>query len=148
MSEDNFRQAKESPGDPGSSIPGIEAFRDPTTNSAWASVFRNITFEYNSSLIKGQDNLNTIRNIADYMKKNPSIYIFVEGQTDERGAEAYNLALGSHRANAVRNMLINEGASPDHIFAVSYGKERPVLMEHHEEAWAQNRRAEFKIYRH
>ena len=46
----------------------------------------------------------------------------------------------------IRNQLITDGINPDHIFTISYGKERPLIMEHHEEAWAQNRRAEFKVY--
>ena len=146
MSEGNYPQPRETPGDPGSSIPGIEAFQDPSTNPALANIFQNIYFEYNSSLIKGQENLQIIRNAADYLRSHPSTYIFVEGHTDERGAEAYNLALGSHRANAVRNMIIKEGANADNIFSISYGKERPLVMENHEEAWSKNRRAEFKVY--
>lgn len=146
MTDEKYRPPKDSPGDPGSPIPGIEAFKDPSTNPALAGIFHNIYFEYNSSLIKGAENLQIIRGIADYLRKNGTVYIFAEGHTDERGAEAYNLALGSHRANAVRNMLISEGANPDNIFTISYGKERPLIMEHHEGAWSVNRRAEFKVY--
>lgn len=140
------QQPRETPGDPGSSIPGISAFQDPSTNPAWAGVFRNITFDYNSNLVKGQDNLETIRSISNYMRSNRNTYVFVEGHTDERGPEAFNLALGSRRSNAVRNLLIQEGVNPDNIFSISYGKERPVFHDRNEESWAQNRRAEFKIY--
>ncbi len=80
------------------------------------------------------------------MRFHPNIYIFIEGHTDERGPQAYNLALGSRRANTVRNLLINEGVDPDRLFTISYGKERPVILERHEEGWAKNRRGEFKIY--
>lgn len=139
-------QPRETPGDPGSSVPGIEAFKDPSTQPALAAVFKNIHFEYNSNLVKGQDNLDRIHAIAEYMKSHGNTYLFVEGHTDERGPEAYNMALGSRRANAVRDMLIDQGVHPDHVFTVSYGKERPLIFDHHEEAWAQNRRAEFKIY--
>lgn len=140
------RPARESPGDQGSSIPGIQAFRDPATHPEWASVFRPIYFDYDSSLIKGQQNLQSIHTIADFLRSHPNVYIFVEGHTDERGPQAYNLALGSRRANIVRDALINNGASPDQVFTVSYGKERPVILEQHEEGHAKNRRAEFKIY--
>ena len=137
---------RETPGDPGSTIPGIEAFQDPSTNRAFAGVFKNVLFDYNSNLIKGQENLDILGNVAAYMRKNPNTYVFVEGHCDERGPEAYNLALGSRRANAVRNQLIQDGVHPDHIFTISYGKERPLILDHHEESWAQNRRAEFKVY--
>lgn len=137
---------KDSPGEPGSPIPGIEAFHDPSMNAEWARTFRNITFDYNSSLIKGDESLATIRDISDYMRQNPNVYVFIEGHCDERGPEAYNLALGSHRANAVRNMLISNGVNLDHIFTISYGKERPLVFGNAEESWRQNRRAEFKVY--
>lgn len=140
------RPPSETPGDPGSSIPGIEAFQDPSTNPRLAGVFRNVHFGYNSSLIKGQENLEIVKNVADYMRQNPNTYIFVEGHCDERGPEAYNLALGSHRSNGVRNILIQEGVNPDNIFTISYGRERPIIIGHDDESWAQNRRAEFKVY--
>jgi peptidoglycan-associated lipoprotein len=140
------RQPRESPGEPGSSIPGLEAFQDPSTNPALAGTFKNILFEYNSSLVKGQNNLQTLHNVADYLKRNRTTYIFVEGHCDERGPEAYNLALGARRSNAVRDSLIQEGVDKDRIFTICYGKERPLIHDHHEEAWNQNRRAEFKVY--
>lgn len=141
-----IQQPRETPGDPGSSIPGIGAFYDPSTNPSTARIFRNVQFEYNSNLVKGQNNVNTIKDIAEHMKRNPNMYVFVEGHCDERGPEAFNLALGSRRSNAVRNMLIQEGVHPDHVFTISYGKERPLMHEQNEEAWSQNRRAEFKVY--
>ncbi len=146
MNEFRVQQPRESPGEPGSSVPGIDSFSDPTTDGRLAQVFKNIYFEYNSNLVKGGENLSTVRQIADYMKKNPYTYIFVEGHCDEKGPESYNFALGARRSNAVRNLLISEGVSPDNIFTISYGKERPLVFDHHEEAWSKNRRAEFKVY--
>ena len=139
-------QPKETPGDPGSSIPGIEAFRDPSVNPELARVFKNVNFDYNSYLIKDDNNLATMRDVSNYMKSHPNTYVFVEGHTDERGPEAFNLSLGARRSDAVRNQLIADGVNPDNIFTISYGKERPLVLEHHEEAWSQNRRAEFKVY--
>ena len=140
------RQPAETPGDPGSSIPGINSFQDPSMNPTWAAIFRNINFEYNSNLVKGQNNLETIRAIGNYMKRNPSIYVFIEGHCDERGPEAYNLALGSRRSNSVRNLLIQDGVNSDNLFTISYGKERPLFHDQNEESHNQNRRVEFKVY--
>lgn len=139
-------QARETPGDPGSSVPGIDFFRDPATSPELSRVFKTVYFEYNSCLVKDSSDVNSLRNIVTYMQSHPSTYVFLEGHCDERGPEAYNLALGSRRSNAVRNLLISYGADQDRIFTISYGKERPLVMEHHEEAWARNRRAEFKVY--
>lgn len=139
-------QPRETPGDLNSSIPGIDAFRDPSSQAELKTVFRNIQFEYNSNLVKGKENLDTIQKIADYMKSHPNVYIFTEGHCDERGPEAYNLALGSRRSNAVRTALIQSGVNSDRIFTISYGTERPLIMESNDSAWAANRRVEFKIY--
>lgn len=139
-------QPRESPGEPGSCIPGLEAFRDPSTVPGMGGIFRNIRFDYNSNFIRGNENLTTMRNASNYLKSNSKAYIFVEGHCDERGPAAYNLALGSRRSNAVRNMLLSDGVNPNQVYTISYGNERPLIMDHNEEAWAQNRRAEFKIY--
>lgn len=139
-------QPRETPGEIGSLIPGIDHFRDPASSPELSRVFKMVFFEYNSCLIKDQKDLDALRNIANYMLSHPRIYLFVEGHCDERGPEAYNLALGSRRSNSVRSLLISYGASPDRIFTISYGKERPLVMEHHEDAWSKNRRAEFKVY--
>lgn len=140
------RPPRETPGEQGSSIPGIQSFRDPSTHPKLANVFRPIYFDYNSDLVRGAQNLQIIHTIADFLRSHPNMYVFVEGHTDERGPQAYNLALGSRRANAIRYLLVEEGINPDRLFTISYGKERPVILERHEEGWAKNRRGEFKIY--
>lgn len=146
VDEVNFRAPREIPGDPGSRLPRLEEFRDPATHTELSDVFGHILFDFDDSHIKGEKSVKRIRDIAYYLQTHPGTYVFVEGHTDERGPEAYNLALGARRANSVRNALISHGADPDTLFTISYGKERPVVFEHHEEAFRQNRRAEFKVY--
>lgn len=146
LSEGAVRQPQESPGEPGSSIPAVEAFQDPSTIPHLRALFRPIYFDYDSSQIKSDRNLQTLHEIAQYMRAHPNFYVVIEGHTDERGPRSYNLALGSRRANGVRHFLVDLEASPDNLFTVSYGKEKPVVQGHGEESWAQNRRAEFKVY--
>lgn len=144
--EETVAQPKETPGEVGSPIPGIEAFKDPSRMPELAEIFRNIQFEYNSSLVKGNDSLAALSRIASWLKKHPNVYIFVEGHCDSRGPAAYNFALGANRSNSVRNALINEGVVYDRIFTVSYGKEQPLVEGEGEEIWKINRRAQFKVY--
>lgn len=146
LADPTVRQPRNSPGDPGSPIPGIEAFVDPSTMPEVADIFRNIHFDYDSNLLKGEDNMAIARDVANYMRSHPNVYVFVEGHCDERGPEAYNLALGAKRSNAVRAYLVQEGVSPDNVFTISYGRERPLVLGKNEDSWSQNRRAEFKIY--
>lgn len=71
---------------------------------------------------------------ANWLKSN-NRSIMVEGHCDERGTREYNIALGDRRANAVKNYLVAMGVSANRIRTVSYGKERPMGMDH-----AKNRR--------
>jgi peptidoglycan-associated lipoprotein len=70
--------------------------------------------------------------------------VVVEGHTDERGTTAYNLALGSRRANTVRGYLKDLGVGAE-LTTVSFGKELPLVKGAGEEAWSQNRRAELRL---
>ncbi len=75
---------------------------------------------------------------------NPSWSVRLEGHADERGSREYNIGLGERRAQAVRRVLLLQGAQPSQISTVSFGEERPVAIGSNEDAWSQNRRVEFK----
>lgn len=81
---------------------------------------------------------------AEYLKNNPEVKVLIEGHTDERGSDEYNLALGEKRAMAVKNYMTSLGVEPDRLSVISYGEELPLDPGHGEEAWSRNRRAEFK----
>jgi peptidoglycan-associated lipoprotein len=104
---------------------------------------RPIRFDYDSSTLR-QDAMATLRENYSYIQSHPNEVILVEGHCDERGTQAYNLALGERRAQSAREYLIRLGASPGRLSTVSYGKERPTATGHDESAWSQNRRGEFK----
>lgn len=73
------------------------------------------------------------------------VIVKIEGHCDERGTVEYNLSLGEKRAKAAQDYLVGLGIDPNRISVISYGKERPVDNGHTEDAWAKNRRAEFRI---
>ena len=75
---------------------------------------------------------------------NPSWSVRLEGHADERGSREYNIGLGERRAQAVRRVLLLQGAQPSQISTVSFGEERHVALGSNEEAWSQKRRVEFK----
>ncbi|MCB2225497.1 MAG: peptidoglycan-associated lipoprotein Pal [Desulfarculaceae bacterium] len=82
---------------------------------------------------------------AAYMQQHPSVQVIIEGHTDERGSNSYNMALGEKRAKAAEAYLSAMGINPSRIETVSYGEERPLVMGQTEEAFAANRRAHFVI---
>ncbi|BEQ13320.1 peptidoglycan-associated lipoprotein Pal [Desulfoferula mesophila] len=82
---------------------------------------------------------------AAYMQQHPSIQVIIEGNCDDRGSNAYNMALGEKRAKAVEAYMVAMGISPSRMETVSYGEERPLMMGQTEEAYAANRRVHFVI---
>lgn len=135
-------QPKAAPGEHG--VPTLDKFRTPT--GAEASVFKNVFFNTDDHILRGKEYTAIIDRIADYLKSHDNVYLFVAGHCDERAPEAYNLALGTRRANHIRSLLVQKGVDPERIHTVSYGKERPADLGHDQEAWAKNRRGEFRIY--
>ncbi len=84
---------------------------------------------------------------AAYLAQHPELTLTLQGNTDERGTREYNIGLGERRAQAVRDVLILQGAPSAQIATVSYGEERPAATGHDEAAWRLNRRVEL-IYSH
>jgi peptidoglycan-associated lipoprotein len=111
-----------------------------------AAIFRNVYFNTDDHVLREKSYYDTLTKISDFLKKHQDTYVFIEGHCDERASESYNLALGTRRSCFVRNLLVKQGVSPDQLFTISYGKERPVDLRHTKDAWAKNRRTEFKIF--
>jgi len=84
-----------------------------------------------------------LNNNAEYLRNHEGQRIQIEGHCDSRGSTEYNLALGERRAMAVRKYLVKLGVDPKRLEIISYGEERPVDPAQNEDAWTQNRRAEF-----
>ena len=79
---------------------------------------------------------------AQYLARNPSQKIRLEGHADERGSREYNIGLGERRSQAVRRSLLLQGVAEAQITTVSYGEERPAAAGSDEQSYQQNRRVE------
>jgi peptidoglycan-associated lipoprotein len=104
---------------------------------------KDIFFNYDNFDIR-PDEKQTANADADFLAKHPNIKLLIEGHCDERGSDVYNMGLGENRASIVRQVLVDQGVSPDRIRIISYGKERPFCTTaENESCWQQNRRAHF-----
>ncbi len=103
-----------------------------------------IYFDFDKSTLKTQSRDNLTKK-ATWLRANPNFSLRIEGHCDEQGSNHYNLALGERRASATAKFLTGLGISEDRISTISYGEERPAVPGHDEEAWAKNRRAEFRL---
>ncbi|MDE3173124.1 MAG: peptidoglycan-associated lipoprotein Pal [Gemmatimonadota bacterium] len=111
---------------------------------ARAALEAKIYFDFNKSNLR-DDAKATLDSKLPTLKANPNVRIRIEGNTDERGSEEYNQALGMRRAEAARRYLVDHGIDAGRIDIVSNGEEKPVCTGHDESCWSQNRRDEFVI---
>lgn len=84
--------------------------------------------------------------VAAILEVNPRITkVRVEGHTDDRGKDAYNLKLSDDRANAVREYLMNKGIAGERLEAEGFGETRPIDTNKTKKGRANNRRVQFVI---
>jgi peptidoglycan-associated lipoprotein len=99
-----------------------------------------VFFGFNSAEIS-EEAENNLLGQSLYMKNHEGVKIQIAGNCDERGSTDYNLALGARRANAAKEVLVNDGIDAKRISTISYGKERPLVQGSGEEVWKWNRNA-------
>jgi peptidoglycan-associated lipoprotein len=99
-----------------------------------------VQFEEDSSDLTGTAR-STLDKQAQWLAKYTNYSFVVEGHADERGTREYNLALGSRRAQSVRDYLAAKGLGASRFRTISYGKERPIAACNEVSCWSQNRRA-------
>jgi peptidoglycan-associated lipoprotein len=114
----------------------------PTEEELFAQNVKDIYFDYDKSDIRA-DQRGSLESDVQFFQQHPNIRFTIEGHCDERGSTEYNLALGTSRADAVKNGLIQAGVSGSRIKTISYGKEKPFCTESNEACWQQNRRGHF-----
>lgn len=104
-----------------------------------------VKFDFDRAEVK-PGSYEDIRNLADLMKEYGQTSTVVEGHTDSVGTDVYNQRLSERRANAVRDVLVNQhGLDSSRIEAVGYGESRPVADNATEEGRAINRRVEAEV---
>lgn len=103
-----------------------------------------VAFEYDSSELT-EEARRELQQKVGCVKASPKMFVTIEGNTDERGTEEYNMALGDRRALTVSKYMQSLGAPGVQLRAVSYGEELPECMSSDEACWARNRRASVKL---
>lgn len=100
-----------------------------------------IYFDFDQSSLRAEYSDLLARHAAN-LSNNSRASIRLEGHTDERGSREYNIGLGERRSQAVRKMLLIQGASAGQISTVSFGEERPAEFGSDDDAHQLNRRVE------
>ena len=89
--------------------------------------------------------LRSIDKLAEFLKKNPTRNLLIEGHTDNTGPEDFNLKLSQQRADAVKDVLASRGVGADRITTKGYGPKYPVVANDTAAGRQQNRRVEVVV---
>ena len=105
---------------------------------------QDIFFEFDQWVIQPETRTILERN-ARWLESNPQVKVQIEGHSDERGTDEYNLALGERRAKSAMNFLTNLGVNPSRVTFISYGEEQGFCNDKNEACYQKNRRAHFVV---
>lgn len=105
---------------------------------------RNIYFETSSNKLKATSN-QSLDVVAQMMKEDNTLYLDIEGHTDNVGTDAFNQQLSEKRANAVKAALIKRGVDESRMTAKGFGETQPIADNGTADGRAQNRRVDMKL---
>jgi outer membrane protein OmpA-like peptidoglycan-associated protein len=84
-----------------------------------------------------------LNTVAQVMRDFPDINVEVQGHTDDRGSDSFNMRLSGERAEAVRQYLVQQGIAQNRLTARGYGETMPIDTNRTNAGRARNRRVEF-----
>lgn len=106
--------------------------------------FGDVLFDFDKSELKSAAQ-NNIRNLADFLRDNPTRKVLIEGFTDNTGSADYNLQLSERRAQAVKRALVKAGVDSNSLSTIGFGKEYPIADNATPASRSMNRRVEVTI---
>lgn len=101
-----------------------------------------VLFDVDSSTLRPESE-SAVAEIAEFLRANPGVDLYVVGHTDNTGGFDHNMRLSQRRANAVAEALESSHAvASGRLHPVGVGPVAPVASNATEEGRAQNRRVE------
>ena len=85
----------------------------------------------------------SLRDVYEYLKKNPNLKVAISGHTDDLGSEEYNDVLSRERAGTVAKYLMALGLEKQRISTKGLGNKIPLDTSQTDQARRKNRRVEF-----
>ena len=141
---------------PATAAPNCDGWLAPKPAAAPAAAVSKVTqkkitlqadtlFDFDKSTLKSAG-VATLNKLAQDIKKMKLEVVIIVGYTDSVGTDAYNIALGQRRANAVKAFLTNDGGvEATRVYTESKGKADPVASNATAEGRAKNRRAVIEV---
>ncbi len=119
-----------------------KAYRNVEVTDTHIRIREKVHFEFNKAKIRSISH-RLLKTVAQVLTDYPTITVEVQGHTDSRGTDEYNLELSDRRAEAVRAYLIEQDIEPSRLEARGYGESRPLESNRTDSGRAANRRVEF-----
>jgi outer membrane protein OmpA-like peptidoglycan-associated protein len=104
-------------------------------------VLEGVNFDYDRASLRN-DELPTLNEAAATLKSWGDTKVEVDGYTDSRGSDAYNMKLSLRRAESVRDYLIGKGIAADRLSVKANGESNPVADNSTPQGRFKNRRVE------
>ena len=111
--------------------------------SLYNVTLENVYFDSGKAIVKSAYNPE-LKKAVDFMKKNPTAVLHINGHADSVGNEDSNMKLSVNRANAVKNYLKNKGISVSNMVITGLGENQPIGDNATSTGRAKNRRVELK----
>jgi outer membrane protein OmpA-like peptidoglycan-associated protein len=123
-------------------VPGVKV--DRVGEGINVEFSEKILFGFNQSSLNATASSN-LDKLALVLKEYPDTDIEIQGHTDSKGADDYNMTLSEKRASSVATYLRGKGVAASRIRTKGYGETAPVATNDTEDGRAQNRRVNFLI---
>jgi peptidoglycan-associated lipoprotein len=112
--------------------------------AAAAAGLEDVFFQFDSWTLT-QEGKQTLERTVGWFTQDPSSNLIIEGHTDQRGTQAYNMVLAKKRAVAVQDYLSQLGIEVSRIGIISYGKDKPFCQDATEVCYQLNRRGHLLV---
>ncbi|HEY3768935.1 MAG TPA: OmpA family protein [Candidatus Angelobacter sp.] len=103
-----------------------------------------VLFDFNRATLKPGAQLRLAK-VSGIILAYPDLKLEIDGFTDNKGTEEYNMGLSERRAKAVRDFLVTQGVGPDTVNTRGYGPSNPVASNATASGRQQNRRVELVV---
>lgn len=118
----------------------VVTFNDKNPDGSKMGVY----FDFDRSDITSNSKI-ALTKLVSIFKEYPETNLLIEGHTDDKGTDSYNMALSEKRAEAVGNYLRGAGIDPSRMTIRWYGESQPKVDNSSDANRAENRRVEFGI---
>ena len=103
-----------------------------------------VNFDTDSAKLKAEST-SILDHAVEVLTQQAAVSVRVEGHTDSRGSDAYNMTLSDKRAKSVMTYLVNKGIDAARLTSAGMGESTPVAPNDSAENMAKNRRVDLVV---